>query len=228
MRRFPCSSTLPEAGEIVTLSPEDSHHLLRVNLTPRGTEVLLYSPDGLQARALLVNVVDDIAHLEMRETPSPQPTLMPKILLIGQPKKPALEHILRMATELGCTEIRVFEANRSIARGSNVERWLRVTEGCLSQCGRTSGPVLSHHTSLDSALRNLPEEGLWICLPTAGLLPSKRPEGSVVLVGPEGGLSPAEVEAALQHGFQSLRLGHQILRCDTAAAAALGLLTPLA
>ena len=228
MRRFPCSSTLPALSEIVSLTPEDSHHLLRVNLTPRGTEVLLYSPDGLEARALLVDVVDGIAHLEIRETPRPQKALPAKILLIGQPKKPALEHILRMATELGCTEIRVFEAHRSIAKGSNADRWLRVTEGCLSQCGRTSGPVISHHKTLESALKDLPEQGRWICLPHSDLLPGKRPEGSTVLIGPEGGLSPTEVDAALEHGFQSLRLGQQVLRCDTAAAAALGLLEPSA
>ena len=225
MRRFPCSSPLPAPGEIVTLTPEDSHHLLRVNLTPRGTEVLLYSPDGLEARALLVDVVEDIAHLEVREPPRPQNALPAKILLIGQPKKPALEHILRMATELGCTEIRVFEAHRSIAKGSNADRWLRVTEGCLSQCGRTSGPELSHHKSLERALAGLPKDGRWICLPSSELQKGKRPVGSVVLVGPEGGLSPAEVDEALEQGFQALRLGSQVLRCDTAAAAALSLLT---
>ena len=226
MRRFPCSTPLPEPGEVVSLTPEDSHHLLRVNLTPRGTEVILYSPDGLQARAILIDVIQDIAQLEICEAPQPQTTLTPKILLIGQPKKPALDHILRMATELGCTEIRVFEAQRSIAKGDHTDRWLRVTEGCLSQCGRTSGPKLTHHKNLQSALDELPDQGLWICLPDSNPIPDRRPEGSVVLIGPEGGLSPTEVELALERRFQTLRLGHQVLRCDTAAAAALGLLAP--
>ena len=225
MRRFLSPTALTESGSRVQLDKDASHHLLRVNQTPRGSSVLVYDSEGMQAAAQLIDVEQDCAILELTETPSPAPQLSERILLIGQPKRAALEHILRMSTELGCTEIRIFEAHRSIAKGAHLARWKRVTEGCLSQCGRTSGPEITHFQSLEKALCQLPETGRWICSPTAPPPGESRPKGTVLLVGPEGGFSTKETDLARESGFQALNLNAQVLRCDTAVAAGFGVLT---
>jgi 16S rRNA (uracil1498-N3)-methyltransferase len=127
-----------------------------------------------------------------------------------------------MATELGVTEIRVFHGIHSIAKGEKLSRWDRVVEGCVAQCGRTSSPVLLSFQNLEAALIDLPEGPRLACIP-GSKIPSNRPEACVLLIGPEGGLHADELTQAERAGFTTLGLGELVLRCDTAVAAALGL-----
>ena len=226
MRRYKSPSLLGPKGSEVRLTEADSHHLLRVNLTPRGTELLVFDEKGQEARATLKDTERGIAILEITEDPSIHAPQQDLVLIQGIPKRPALEHILRMATELGVTEIRIFQAQHSIAKGANLERWIRIVEGAISQCGRTQAPSINFYTSLEGALAHLPKGARLICTPGAQT-PTERPQASVLLIGPEGGLSAKEHEFATKEEFQSIGLGTLTLRCDTAVAAALGLITPV-
>ena len=223
MRRYKSHTLLGPKGSKARLNETDSHHLLRVNLTPRGTEVLLFDHSGQEARALLDDTEKGIAILELLEDPKIHESRRALILIQGLPKRPALEHILRMATELGVTEIRLFQAQHSIAKGENQERWERIVAGTISQCGRTDTPTIHFYTNIDAALKELPEGLKLICTP-GSQAPKERPHASVLLIGPEGGLSTEECETAKTERFQTIGLGQLTLRCDTAAAAALGLI----
>ncbi len=225
MRRYKSPSLLGPKGSEVRLTQADSHHLLRVNLTPRGTELLVFDEKGQEARAILKDTDQGIAILEITEDPSIHAPQTDLVLIQGIPKRPALEHILRMATEPGVTEIRIFQAQHSIAKGANLKRWTRIVEGAISQCGRTQSPSVHFYTSLKDAIENLPKGERLICTPGAHR-PNKRPRASVLLIGPEGGLSAKEREFATTEKFQSIGLSTLTLRCDTAVAAALGLIAP--
>jgi 16S rRNA (uracil1498-N3)-methyltransferase len=224
-RRFPCAS-LPGFGERVHLPPDTSHHVLRVVQVPRGECVTLFSPDGLEASAALVDVEDGRAVFEMLEAPRQQANPPPLVLVQGLPKKPAWERILRMATELGVTEIHGLVAERSVATGLHMERWQKILVGAAGQCGRSSPPLLSTHENLEKALSALPD-GLSrrILVPGAGTGPGTT-EGAVVLVGPEGGWTPEELDLAGNAGFVPTGLGDWTLRADTAVAAALAVYGP--
>jgi len=223
MRRYQSVEALNRDGSTARLSKADSHHLLRVNLTPRGTEVLLFDQMGFQARAKLDDVENDCAVFTLLENPRPVPELSPLLLIQGLAKKPATEHILRMATELGVTEIRLFCAKRSVAKGENRERWDRVANGALAQCGRNTAPKITYFQRLEDALSDLPSGERCYCTPGAQS-PQTRPLATCLLVGPEGGLHPTEIQLAEATGFSGLGLGELVLRCDTAVAAALGLI----
>jgi 16S rRNA (uracil1498-N3)-methyltransferase len=128
---------------------------------------------------------------------------------------------LRMATELGVWRIQPFEAARSVVRGERVARWERIVEAAAAQCGRADLPEVRAACSLAEALRALPPDGeRRVLVPGAAGLPPPAPP-CVLLVGPEGGLDPREVEAALAEGFQAEGIGSTVLRVDTAVAAAL-------
>ncbi len=224
-RRFPCAS-LPALGERVQLSPDTSHHVLRVVQVPRGESVTLFTPDGLEASAALVDVEDGRAVFELLEAPRQQADPPPLVLVQGLPKKPAWERILRMATELGVTEIHGFVAERSVATGLHLERWQKILVGAAGQCGRSVPPVLVAHEDLEAALAAIPD-GLSrrILVPGAGMGARTGAE-TVLLIGPEGGWSQEELELATDAAFEPTGLGEWTLRADTAVAAALAVYGP--
>ena len=114
-------------------------------------------------------------------------------------------------------------------RSAGTPAWRAVAVHSAEQSGRTRVPEVLGIEDLDTWLSR-PEEGPGIFLsPRAGtsLCALGRPRsGETVrlLVGPEGGLAPREVERAVAAGFAGLRLGPRVLRTETAALVALGVL----
>ncbi len=221
-RRFRCGP-LPLSGEQVTLSPEVSHHLLRVVQVPRGQDVVVFDGTGQEALARLVAVEDGQAIVELLEAPHDARPQRRVVLVAGLTRRPAWEHSLRMATELGVTEVRGFVAARSVAKGLHLERWVRVVESAAGQCGRADLPEVLGYPGLAEALDDLPENR-FVCVPGAGT-GSWTDRNAAVLVGPEGGLVDQEVQLAVDRNFKPMGLSRWTLRSDTAAAAALALLS---
>lgn len=211
---------LPGLGELVTLSSEASHHLLRVTGIAPGEAVLLFDGQGQQAPAVLVGA--QAGRATLRQTAAAQAVALPEVhLLIGVCKHAAMDTIVRMATELGARRIQPVLASRSVARGDRSARWQRIAESSAAQCGRAElpevGPTLSLQAAMDTVPADADRRVLVPGAPSGGLWSPP----SAILVGPEGGLTQAEVELALSAGFQGEGLGRLVLRADTAVAAAL-------
>ncbi len=222
MRRFLCPPAQGAlvAGARLQLDPAASRHLLRVVGLRPGERLGLFDGQGRAATARLLHGEGDVAHVEVEEEEA-APPLPERHLLLAQLKGPAQELALRMATELGATHIWAIEAQRSVAKGDRLDRMERVCAGTLAQCGRAAGPTLRGPLRLIDALDALPADiERRICLPGAEDPPA--PAGpAAVLIGPEGGWTPAEVQAALARGCQPMSLGPTVLRAETAVAAAL-------
>lgn len=226
MARRYLAPTLPAPGERVTLDAQVSHHLLVVSLTPRGEPLVIFDGEGQECEARLVDVQDACAVVEATSaTRSPQQEL-PLILIAALTRKPAWELALRMATELGATEIRPFIGARSVAKGEHRPRWGKILEGAAGQSGRASWPALKELAPLGEQL-TLPEGLRRLALaPGAPLLPLSSGSGVALLLGPEGGLTDKELALAERAGFERAGLGPWTLRADTAAAAALARYRP--
>jgi len=218
MRRFRCDA-IPEPGERTLLDAEVSHHLLLVTRVPRGHQVELFDGDGRSAVATLVDVEAARAVVEVDRLQQHQVDA-PLRLLAAVTKGPRFETALRMAVELGATEVVPVLAARSVARGDRKARWLRVIEGASQQSGRAVCPVLRPLTLFADVVAE-PSPGLrWVCLPGAAAVPGTLGAASV-LVGPEGGWTDAEADHARLAGWQAAGLGPHVLRAETAVAAAL-------
>jgi 16S rRNA (uracil1498-N3)-methyltransferase len=105
-------------------------------------------------------------------------------------------------------------------------RWQRVAREAAKQCRRAVIPEVEPPRPLDEWLAAGEPADLALCLWEGGATPLGRllpgataPRTAVVVVGPEGGLAPAEVEAARAHGFTPASLGARILRTETAGPA---------
>ncbi|MCB9761938.1 MAG: 16S rRNA (uracil(1498)-N(3))-methyltransferase [Alphaproteobacteria bacterium] len=224
-RRFR-APRLPPPGERVQLAEAESHHLLHVTLLPRGEALVAFDGDGFECDARLIDVLDGRAVIEatspVRRTSPPRAG----VLIAALTRKPAWEGMLRMATELGVTELRPFVGRRSVARGEHLERWARIVAGAAGQCGRGDVPDIRPVQPLERCLEGCDGLRRLALVPGAPLADRVQGAGVAVLIGPEGGLDPAELALADEAGFSPAGLSAWTLRADTAAVAALARLLP--
>ena len=221
MRRYPSDGPLPGPGQRVRLGQSASHHLLVVCRHPRGGLLRLFDGSGEEVEAQLVDVEDGVAVVQgtgPRKVAPPSPALH---LVLAVLKGPALEHALRMAVEVGVTEIHLATTARTVPRGERRDRWLRILDGACQQCGRTTRPQLSPLARLEDALaRVAPDVARFIAVPGA-TLPVRGAPSAALAVGPEGGFTASEVDLARNAGWLPVGLGPWVLRADTAVAVGL-------
>jgi len=212
---------LAQVGDIIELDAGRSHHLLNVLRIKPGTLVMLYDGQGSEAEARVAEPKEGAALLEQTESarqPKPEPALH---LLIGVPKKAAMDLAVRMATELGVSDIHPVVCKRTVAKGDHAARWSRIAAAAAQQCGRPDLPVIHPLSGLDAALQRLPA-GISGRVGVPGAVAAPAVDGpAAVLVGPEGGLTDLELERASQAGFVAVGVARWVLRADTAVAAML-------
>ena len=149
----------------------------------------------------------------------PEPAARITIAIANLPAA-SLELVLSRCTEAGAFAFRVFQAERSVARGARLERWQTICREAAMLAGRLRVPDVSGPSSFDDALTL--ENPLMLARGAAQRLADmKTPRDLTLLVGPEGGWSDRELALAAVKGD----LGPRNLRADTAAL--VGLATAL-
>jgi len=167
----------------------------------------------------------------LEELPA-HPSSLDVTLLLAIVKFDSFEWAIEKATELGVSTIVPLAASRSekallAATVKRAVRWKKILLEASQQSRRLRVPSLS---SLEKPQTAFPEhtEGLRVMLseraeapPLKKVLAGKTAKNAVLAIGPEGGWTDAEFEAATQAGFQQASLGHLILRTETAVVASL-------
>ena len=216
----------------LTLDPDRSHYLCRVLRLRRGDRVELFCGDGLaydaaivtaDARACDVHVGAVVAH-----EAAPRVRLhLAQALMKGE----RIDFVLQKVTELGVTDIRFTETEHTVVHieGPRVERrethWRRVVASAAEQCGRLWLPTLHAPQPFAELLRERVAEQTLLLDPGAAPLGADVPlVDTVLLIGPEGGFSDAERDAALASGARAVGMGQLVLRTDTAPVAAIAVL----
>lgn len=213
-----------------------SRYVVRVHRLGKGATLLAFDPEaGLEATAELVSDRLPRAEIEVGEVgvtaarPGWKVTLLQAI---GKGDKP--EQVVRDATVLGAQRVVFVETERSVARASGVDRRIRerrVAVEAARQAERGDLPELIGPRGLAESLADVAtaehklvcgwaSDGSPLLVALEGWLPEQE---LVVLIGPEGGLSPGELRAARSAGFRPVSLGAFVLRTETAATVALGL-----
>ena len=165
-------------------------------------------------------------------------------LVVGMPANDRMDWLVEKATELGVASLQPLITERSVLRlsGERAEKkqahWQSVAVAACEQCGRNRVPVVHGVMALsqwakapmtDTAPRFLLSlrEGslpLQTAMRTSAIDAESFASSVTFLSGPEGGLSEAEEQLALHHGFVPVSLGSRVLRSETAALAALTLI----
>jgi len=190
--------------------PDDVHHLFRV-LRLRDAEVVTVS-DG--AGGWRETVVDGGA---LRVVGEPHCEAMPRsfTVLTAIPKGDRAEWMVQKLTEIGVDEITFLHCERSVVRweGERADRQLtrmrRVAREAAMQSRRVWLPVLGGPEPFDAVVGRT---GAVLADPTG----PNGPVPSVLVIGPEGGFSPSELEC----GLALVSLGESVLRVETAAIVA--------
>jgi 16S rRNA (uracil1498-N3)-methyltransferase len=157
---------------------------------------------------------------------------LPVTLAVGMPANDRMDALIEKACELGVAAIQPLICERSVLRLSGeralkkVQHWQAVAASACEQCGRTVLPAIVPVRTLEDWLAALPSAApataRWLLSPGAAAGPREAAAGGVLaLSGPEGGLSDAEMQAALARGFTPVSLGPRVLRADTAPLALL-------
>lgn len=219
------------AGQCVALSREQAHYLFGVMRLGIGDPVLLFDGESGEYLAEVAETGKRGGVLVCREqTRSVQ--VPPDLWLLFAPiKKARTDFIVEKATEMGAARICPVQTEFTNAERIRRDRLRAHAVEAAEQCGGTVVPDVDDLVRLDRMLDSWPaDRHLMFCdearvgdAPSGHDLFRKGAKGAI-LIGPEGGFSPAE-RARLQAHPQTLAvsLGPRILRADTAAVAALTL-----
>nr|WP_321985032.1 16S rRNA (uracil(1498)-N(3))-methyltransferase [uncultured Lichenicoccus sp.] len=147
------------------------------------------------------------------------------VLLFAPLKRDATDLVVRMATELGVRSIRPVLTERTNASRVNLDRLRAIAKEAAEQCERLTLPGIGEPVRLPDLLGGWPAtQVLWAAIERTGAGPMPGP-GDGLLVGPEGGFTPHELDLLRSCRFVAgLSLGPRILRAETAAAAGLACL----
>lgn len=228
-----------KAENTVTITDKDTiKHMFQVMRLSKDDKVVLVFDDGVKHVA---KVTDSVAHtLELTET-LPEDVEMPVQVTIasGFPKGDKLEFLAQKTTELGASALWAFPADWSVAKwdskklSKKADKLAKIAQGAAEQSKRNIIPQvklfekkpdflaqLTHFDKILVAYEESAKEGESAAL-AHELATVEKGQKLLFIFGPEGGLSPAEIQAFEKAGVVTVGLGPRIMRTETAPLFAL-------
>jgi 16S rRNA (uracil1498-N3)-methyltransferase len=238
-RRFFVEGT-HEVGSVVEVGGSDAHKISRVLRLQAGDRIEIVD-SAATAFVASIDAAGTIVRARLLEIVDERAMNGALILDVAQavPKAQRMEFVVEKGTELGANAFLPFYCERSVGRDVGAEklaRWQRLARSSAQQSGRREVPRIEAPRHFDALLERFAaydavlfawelappiplRESLLAAIPASG--------HALVVVGPEGGFTHDEAEAAARHGAALLSLGPRILRTDTAAVALLAVISAL-
>lgn len=228
-----------KSGEIL-FPQETARQIVRVLRLKSGARVIALDDRGQQADVELTAVEPDrVAGRVLQVSPAGGEPRARLTLYLGLTQREKFEWMLQKCTEVGAAAFVPLVTQRSLVQdGREVERkrerWEAILREAAEQCGRGRIPALHPAQSWAAALRDIHKDhdlalAAWegehtLRLRAAVQALRKQPTPRLaVVIGPEGGLSEEEMNAASAAGVRAVSLGQRILRMETAAVVAAAL-----
>lgn len=223
----------------LALDSAEAHHAVDVLRMKEGDRATVFNGEGSEAEVEFAKVGRQGVELR-RLSVHKAPPLACRVTL-GQaiPKGKNMELILEKATELGAAEIVPLLSERTVVRGTEAEherkqhKWQRTVVEACKQCGQNWVPRVHPARTPKAFFEGGAKYDLMLIASLQGDARSLkerlaefggRPKSVLILVGPEGDFTPAEIALAKSHGCRALTLGPIILRTETAALYCLSVL----
>ncbi|MGB3514292.1 MAG: 16S rRNA (uracil(1498)-N(3))-methyltransferase [Microcoleaceae cyanobacterium] len=230
----------------VNLTPDQQHYLGRVLRLSPGDKFILMDGNGhwwLSTLKLDTSKKTELTAIIEEEIYIKNELPIELTLISALPKGNSFDEIIRHSTELGVAHILPVISSRTLLKPSpqKLQRWQKIAREAAEQSERQIVPIIREAIKYSTALSLFQNQNLsnyhisnyhkYICVARnnyphllQSLLANQQPESIVIAIGPEGGWTNTEIEAAIATGFQAVSMGKRILRAVTAPLAALSLI----
>jgi 16S rRNA (uracil1498-N3)-methyltransferase len=219
------------AQPVVTLSGPEGHHAATVRRLRTGERADVSDGAGTLAECVVTSAGKDSVVLEVRAVravPPPRPRL---IVVQALPKGDRGELAVELMTEIGVDAVIPWSADRSITRWQGdrgaraLAKWRSTAREAAKQSRRAWLPEVAEPATTATLARRVSAAAYAIVLEADAPdklheLPLAEVDDIMLIVGPEGGISPAERTALRDAGATEARLGPTVLRTSTAGATA--------
>jgi 16S rRNA (uracil1498-N3)-methyltransferase len=223
------------SGKLAVISGMDAKHIKNVLHLKTGDKIGLFDGKGYEYESRITQFLSNTVEVAISRkhrtlTESPVKITIAQAFL----KEKKMDALIRQLTELGITAWLPFFSKRSIPQpnearlATRVQRWDKIAKQSIKQCKRGLVPQISPPASFENLLDAAKGYDLKIVFweNATALMNSSitekmdNPEKILLLLGPEGGFSEAEIEQTNSAGFIPFSLGPRILRAETAPIAA--------
>jgi 16S rRNA (uracil1498-N3)-methyltransferase len=230
--RFYCSRPITLTPRF-QLPPELAHHAVQVLRLRVGDPLVLFDGTGGEYTAVMESTGREVSVAVTAFADTERESPLNVTLYQALPAGDKMDWVVQKAVELGVRAVVPVSAERSVVKLSGeraakrLAHWRQVAVSACEQCGRNRVPQLADIVPFGAALASCGAAQRLMLVPGGALRVRDLPVplGDVALmVGPEGGLSPAELAALRSAGFTALGLGPRVLRTETAGLAALAAL----
>ena len=232
--RFYTSQTLSDTPDSIALESEPSRHIAKSLRMRVGDSLCLFDGQGREVAAEVAAIEKNsvqVSHAGAQAVS--RESSLNVTLLISLSRGDRMDTVVQKATELGVNRIVPLISERTGVRldenrlAKKRDHWEKVAISACEQCGRNTLPTIDTTVGFADALKLFENtETLKLALyPTAASAPLPDAcDDVILLIGPEGGFSDSELEAAIAAGFEAFLLGPRVLRTETAPLAAIAVM----
>ena len=232
------------SGGSLALAGAEAHHCRNVLRLEPGDKIVLFDGRGRELTAEIISA--DAAQIRLRKLHEAQTPPLRCQITLGQaiPKGKNMDLIVQKAVEIGAAEIAPILSDRTVVRldeesaASKQSKWQTVAIEAAKQCGQNWLP----RVQVPQTMAQFFQQPRRFDLQLIGSLQSDavhlkkilaeysaehgdRPTSVLMLVGPEGDFTPAELSLARSHGCRPITLGPIVLRVETASIYCLSVLS---
>ncbi|WHP05691.1 16S rRNA (uracil(1498)-N(3))-methyltransferase [Acinetobacter corruptisaponis] len=232
MNRFYIEAEL-NTGNTIELTESVFHHWVRVLRAKEQEQAIFFNGKGGEYNVTLTeinkkNAFVSVDHFEPADRTPPFKVVLGQVMSKGD----RMDYAIQKATELGVTTIQLLTSERCEMRlkydrdQKKIDHWQSVAIAACEQCGMNIVPEILAPIALTDWVSSELPQARFVLAPNKdqnNVLQNSEPD-LALLIGPEGGLSEAEIETANQNHFQSWCIGDRVLRTETAPVVALSIL----
>lgn len=236
VQEFP---TPPIVGEVIELTGDEGRHAVSVKRTSVGEQIELVDGHGTRAVITVIGVSGKDRLTGVVDCAANEPASRPTVTVIqALPKAARSELTVDLLTQAGADVIVPWQAGRSVAnwgkkQDKGLAKWRAAARAAAKQSRRSRIPEITPvgDQAAVAALIQAAPLALMLHEDATGKItdqPVAQVDSVVLIIGPEGGISPAELDAFTAAGAHPVRLGPEVLRTASAgmvALAALGAVT---
>jgi len=228
------------ADSTVRISGNQAHHLIHVLRVKPGMAAICFDGQGMEATAVVQEVGRREVALRLKERRALPDRLWHLALGMAVPRHGKLDEVIDQATQIGVSEVIPLLTHRGVVKLSAAdgekkrERWMQIAIEAGKQSAVPRLPRIQAMARWKDFVKSWAGAGYDLIFIGAvdgpheslsGLVSEGAARNVLVLVGPEGDFTPEEIQQAIQAGAHPISLGANVLRCETAAVVAIGLLS---